>query len=233
LSAQPRAVAAGPRDVYVIDGGSLKALRSGRTLATDVVGLAGGDESAPVFATAERICVLDGPCGDVGFRAVGLGSSPTGSVFAADGKGTIAEYVPQRDRLAYGGTAATGLREPHGTLVSSRGRLYVPVERGVAVVDPLSSKVLRVVSLPVTPSSIWVGRFSGRLFATLYADDRIALVDTTHDAGAQLLSGFSRPVAVWGNQGVAYVYNAGDRSVCRLDALTGARLGSCRTVGHA
>jgi Protein kinase domain len=231
--ARASAVVATPGHVYALDGGSLTALAGGRRLATGVVGLAGGGESPPVFATARRICTIGGPCGDIGFRAVGLGSSPTGSVFAADDKGTVAVYVPQHKRLAYGGTAVTGLPKPHGALVSSRGRLYVPIERGIAVVDPLNGKLLRVVHLPVTPSSIWVGRFSGRLFATLYAQGRVALVDTTRDVGARFLSGFSRPVAVWGNEGTAYVYDAGSRSVCRLDALTGERLGGCRSVAHA
>ena len=67
----------------------------------------------------------------------------------------------------------------------------------------------------------------------LYAQGRVALVDTTRDVGAHLLSGFSRPVAVWGKGGTAYVYDAGSRSVCRLDALTGERLGACRSVAHA
>jgi protein kinase-like protein len=237
-----RAVVGAGDLVYVADDRYLTSFRAGRiwtgTNVPGFVALAGGEDSPLAIATSRRICemgtkgVLE-PCGDIGFRAVALGSSPTGSVFAADGKGTIAEYVSQRGRLAYGGTAATGLDKPHGTLVSSRGRLYVPVERGVAVVDPLNSRVLRVIRLPVTPSAIWVGRFSGRLFATLYADDRVALVDTTRDVGPRFLTGFSRPVAVWGTGGAAYVYNAGDRSVCRLDALTGDRLGSCRTVGHA
>jgi tRNA A-37 threonylcarbamoyl transferase component Bud32 len=237
-----RAVVGAGDLAYVADDRFVTSFRAGRIwTGTDVPGfvaLAGGEDSPLAVATTRRICeirtngVLE-PCGDIGFHAVALGSSPTGSVFAADGKGAIAEYVPQRGRLVYRGTAATGLENPHGTLVSSRGRLYVPVERGVAVVDPLNSRVLRVIGLPVTPSAIWVGRFSGRLFATLYADDRVALVDTTRDAGPRFLAGFSRPVAVWGTGGAAYVYNVGDRSVCRLDALTGDRLGSCRTVAHA
>jgi len=237
----PGLIVASGGSVYAAENRSLALLGNGSVTRLDlpeaVVALAGGEDSPLVLATPRRVCVIgaDGslaPCGDLGFRAVGLGSSPTGLVFAADQDGTIAVYSPQKGRLAYGRTAAVNLAQPHGTLVSSRGRLYVPVDRGVAVVDPLNRKVLRVIHLPVTPSSIWVGRFSGQLFAALYATDQVALVDTTHDVGAKLLSGYSKPVAVWGSGGTAYVYSAGDRSLCRLDALTAQRLG-CRTVPHA
>jgi serine/threonine protein kinase len=239
--AHPAAIVASGGAAFAAESRSLAVLRSGSTTTSDmrdtVVALAGGEDSPVVVATTRRVCLIGengslAPCGDIGFRAAGLGSSPTGLVFAADRDGTIAVYNPQKGRLAYGRTAAVNLSKPHGTLVSSRGRLYVPVERGVAVVDPLDRKLLRVIHLPVTPAAIWVGRFSGRLFAALYATDQLALVDTTHDVAAQLLSGYSRPVAVWGSGGTAYVYSAGDRSLCRLDALTGQRL-VCRAVPHA
>src|SRR5205823_3006504 len=114
-----------------------------------------------------------------------------------------------------------------GILVASRGRLYVPVDRGVAIVDPLGGNLLRVIRLPVSPAAIWVGRFSGRLLAALYAGDRIAVVDTT-SAGARptFPTVVRKPVAIWGSGGVAYVVSVAERKVVRLDALTGDRLGA-------
>ncbi len=239
--AGPRTVVASRGRAYVGDDAGLKQIGPGgvvkETPMPGIVAAAGDEDSPLVVATARRLCEIGagggrGPCGDIGFRAVALGSSPTGAIFAADDHGAVAVYRLRGDRLVYSGTAALNLPRPHGTLVSSRGRLYVPIERGVAVVDPLNRKLLRVIHLPVTPSAIWVGRFSGQLFATLYAQDRLAVVDTLHDAAPRLLPGYSRPVAVWGSEGNAYVYGAGDRMLCRLDALTGARLG-CREVPDA
>jgi hypothetical protein len=200
---------------------------------TGVVAMAGSADSPLVLATSDRICEIGaggalGPCGAIGFRPVGLGSASSGAVFTADGNGTVAAFRPGRAGLVYSDSVVQGLAGPHGTLVSSRGRLYVPVQRGVAVVDPLGRRLLRVVKLPVTPTSIWVARFSGRLFAALYGVNQVAEIDTTRDVAATLLSGFTRPVSVWGSAGVAYVAGA-DGTLCRLDALTGKRL-SCRRV---
>ena len=237
----PLTVVAARGRAYVGDDAGLKQIGPsgvvGNTAMSGIVAAAGDDDSPLVVATARRLCEIGpegrrGPCGDIGFRAVALGSSPTGAIFAADEHGAVAVYSLRGDRLVYSATAALNLPRPHGTLVSSRGRLYVPIERGVAVVDPLNRRLLRVIHLPVTPSAIWVGRFSGQLFAALYAQDRLAIVDTLRDAAPRLLPGYSRPVAVWGSEGDAYVYGAGDRTLCRLDALTGARLG-CREVPDA
>src|SRR5581483_3818573 len=123
--------------------------------------------------------------------------------------------------LSPGDPIAVGT-DPHGTFAASRGRLYVPVERGVAVVSPVSHKAFRVrtIPLPVSPAAIWVSPFSGKLFAALYASDSIAVVDTTLErARPKFYKGFAKPVAVTGTDNYVYVVNAGDRTVCRLDAL--------------
>jgi Protein kinase domain len=185
-----------------------------------------GGEDEPVFVIRDKagsvqLCELGPvhPCFPLGFRPTGLGVSPTGLVFTADRLGYVEVFQASAGRLIDSGPISVGA-DPHGTLVASRGRLYVPIKRGVAVVDPIGRKLLRVIHLPVTPASIWVSPFSGKMFAALYAIDRIARVDTTLSNGTtDLFAGFSKPVAIWGNESYAYELNAGDGTLCRLDAL--------------
>jgi len=203
--------------------------------------VAGGAGTPVVVATARatsgELREL-GPGGGIvarfplGFRPTGLGMSPTGTVFAADGLGYVLPFQLSAGRLIPGDPIKVGA-DPHGTLVASRGRLYVPIRRGVAVVAPIGHLLLRTIRLPVSPAAIWVSPFSGKLFAALYAIDRIAVVDTTlRSATPTLLKGFSKPVAVWGGDEYVYEVNAGDGTVCRLDALFPDQR-RCRPVPHA
>jgi hypothetical protein len=203
--------------------------------ATGDLFIAGG-EGEPVYDVRPkptRLCERDRPtCLRLGFRPTGLGASPTGEVFTADALGYVQVFRASAGRLIDSGAIVVG-PHPHGTLVASRGRLYVPIRRGVAVVDPIGRRLLRVIHLPVTPASIWVSPFSGKLFAALYAIDRIATVDTTLANGrTELFAGFSRPVAVWGGKDYVYEVNAGDETICRLDPLFATRL-RCSTLPNA
>jgi hypothetical protein len=172
------------------------------------------------------------PCLALGFNPTGLGVSPTGLVFASDRRGYLQVFKPSRDGLVPGSPLAV-LEKPHGVFVPSRGRLYVPVERGIAVVDVLGQRLLRTINLPVTPAAIWLSDNSGQLFAALYATNDVAKVDTTKEnAPTNLLKGYTRPVAVWGDSATGSVYVVGGGRVCKLDALTGARV-RCATLPHA
>jgi len=196
-----------------------------------------GGEGVPVFVVREDakstlLCELVGlgrTCLKLGFRPTGLGVSPTGFVFTVDSPGYLQIFRASAGELIPSGEIYVG-PNPHGTLVASRGRLYVPIRRGVAVVGPIGPKFFRVIRLPVSPAAIWVSPFSGKLFAALYAIDRIAVVDTTlESATPTLFKGFSKPVAVWGTKDYVYEANAGDGTVCRLDPLIAVRL-RCRPV---
>ena len=238
--AHPRAVGSSSGRVYVADDAGVETLPARRFLRLPgATAIAGGTDAPVVVSTIRdkggQLCELaiDGAlraCLPLAFRPTGLGVSPTGMVFATDSLGYVQLFKPSAGRLVTAGAVAVGPK-PHGMLVPSRGRVYVPIDRGIAVVDPLGRRLLRVIHLPVSPAAVWVSRFSGRLFAALYAIDRVARVDTTlADAKPAMLPGFGKPVAIWGTGGVAYVLNAADGTVCRLDALTGERLGPCRAA---
>jgi hypothetical protein len=193
-----------------------------------------GGEGVPVFVVREnaksvRLCEVGRTCLKLGFRPTGLGVSPTGLVFTVDRPGYLQIFQASAGELIPSGEMYVG-PNPHGTLVASRGRLYVPIRRGVAVVGPIGPQFFRVIHLPVSPAAIWVSQFSGKLFAALYAIDRIAVVDTTLATARPILfKGFSKPVAVWGTKDYVYEVNAGDRTVCRLDPLLTVKL-RCRPV---
>jgi DNA-binding beta-propeller fold protein YncE len=237
------AVGSSGRLVYAADREDVRVLGTGstRTLPLKDGAFVAGGNGAPVVvaaATAKggRLCELGTkgdllPCLLLGFRPTGLGVSPTGLVFASDANGYLWRFSGQG--LAPAGVFAVGAN-PHGIFVPSRGRLYVPIERGVAVVDVRGRRLERVIHLPVTPAAIWVSDYTGRLFAALYATNQVARVDTTTKiASTKLLDDYVRPVAVWGDAATNSVYVLGDGAVCKLDAFTGTKLRPCTVLPHA
>jgi hypothetical protein len=240
--AGPRSIAFSAGRIYSVDSKVVDVFPTSSLTLDQSLPLQGGafvatGDGAPVVVAAAsekggRLCEL-GPqgflgCLTLGFRPTGLGVSPTGLVFASDAQGYLWRFSGRR--LAPAGVLAVGAN-PHGIFLSSRGRLYVPIERGVAIIDALGKRLERVINLPVTPASIWVSSLSGRLFAALYATDQVARVDTTTgSAPTKLLNGYQRPVALWG--GTRFVYVLGGGTVCKLDALTGARE-RCASLPHA
>jgi protein kinase-like protein len=228
--------------VYAPDRASVTVLGSSTTSLPlkDGAFVAGGNGAPIVVAAATarggRLCEIGPrggflPCQALAFRPTGLGVSPTGLVFASDEHGYLWRF--SGGTLAPAGVIAVG-SDPHGVFVPSRGRLYVPVERGVAVVDVRDKRLERVIHLPVTPAAIWVSDYNGRLFAALYATDQVADVDTTRESAPRtLMKGYEHPVAVWGDAATNKVYVAGGGRVCKLDALTGQQIGRCATLPHA
>jgi hypothetical protein len=243
----PTAIGSSNGNVYLADLSNVKVFRNGsstadRTLALDGVDFIAGGGGAPIVMSArsakgDRLCEVGRgggllPCLPLGFRPTGLGVSPTGLVFASDSSGYLQAFKPSRRGLLPASPLAV-LAKPHGIFVPSRGRLYVPVNRGIAVVDVLGQRLLRIVHLPVTPAAIWVSDNSGQLFAMLYATNEVAEVDTTKEsAPTRLLKGYPHPVAVSGDAATGAVYVVGGGRVCKLDALTGAR-SRCATLPHA
>ena len=153
-------------------------------------------------------------------------SGTFGRIVVANGTaGTIASY--DAEARPVGAAIAVG-KYPHGNTVEFSKRLYVPVDRGVAVVDIATRKVIRTIPLPGTPASIWIAPSTGRLFAPLYAQNKVAVVDTaTPDKPPKLVATGPRPVAVSGSGSSIYVANA-DKTIARLDPRTGKLLRSAR-----
>jgi Protein kinase domain len=219
-------VSLAPRAATRAAGASLLA-KSGGVVALSLGGAKG----------ARRVCVVGsgpslGPCVALPFAPAGLGVAPSGRVFVANaGSGAVATYLSTRDSLVAAGAPIPVGRRPHGRLLVHGGLLYVPVERGVAIVDPDSRRVTRTVKLPVTPSDVWIVPRTHRLFAALPGVDRVALLDTRSPARApRLVAAGREPVAVAGGttSGVPVVVMSADGTATRLDARTGARLGAKR-----
>jgi hypothetical protein len=237
----PRSLSIGRGRVLVADGQTVTELSPTR-LAPLAARAFGGASwvtetgSGPVAAAATgkrgRLCVLAksgaGRCVAMPFAPSGLGASGD-TVYAADAAaGTIVSFSAAHGLARVGVPVRVG-PGPHGTVLAFRGRLYVPVQRGIAVVD-LSRRVRRI-NLPVTPSSLWIVRRSGRLLAALPGVGEVALLDTAHGGVPTLIPVDGTPVAIAGGaaaaggEEVVVVGSRGGR-VTRLNAQTGAVLRS-------
>jgi len=188
-------------------------------------------------ATAGRVClVAPGPqltsCVDLPFAPTGLGVSPSGRIDLADARaGSVRSYRRAGGRLVAAGEPIRVGRGPHGRLASHGGLLYVPVTRGIAVVDPGARTVRRTVALPVTPSDVWISLSTGRLFAPLPGVGRVAVLGTTSaEAAPRLVAAAGKPVAVGGtaSAGSPVVVVGLDGTVTRLDARSGRRIDARR-----
>jgi hypothetical protein len=203
--------------------------------------LAGGAPAPVVVASRSgRVCLARsgklGSCGKVPFAPAGLGVSATGAVYVADSAG--AKVVPLArvgDKLvARTPIALPAAARPHGTLVVFGGRLYVPIARGIAVVDPAQRRVEKTIRLPTTPQSIWIVSYSGRLFSALYASNRVAFRDVAAAGASTLVRAGAGPVSVAasavpsGGRNVVYALNGTAGTITRLDAVTGVPLGTAK-----
>src|SRR5439155_5202069 len=143
--AGPRAVTVSGGRVYVADGEGVTARRAAKLAPVSVLPLRDATAFAVggplvVASRGGRVCELTrGPpvCGRVGFAPTGVGASASGAVvFAAEGaRGGIAILHRRGDRLIAADRPIPVAR-PHGELVFFRGRLYVPGQRAIAIVDP-------------------------------------------------------------------------------------------------
>src|SRR5439155_18438604 len=102
----------------------------------------------------------------VKFVPTGLGVAP-GRFFVADGPAGTVEIISSSTLAASRPVRVAKI--PHGRLVEFLDRLYVPVERGISVVDLSTRRLVRTISLPGTPSDIWIVPTNGLLVATLYS----------------------------------------------------------------
>ena len=186
--------------------------------------------------SSSRVCTVNGRrCTALPFVPSGFGAAP-GKVFVADGKAGTVEILPA---ATLGRTRPIRVGSyPHGRLIAFLQRLYVPIERGVAVVDLTTRRLLRTIPLVATPSDVWIVPTNGFLVATLYADNRVAILDTASSTGKpRLVDVPSRPVAVAGPPASAgprndvYVLGAGNWTVSRLSSRTGKVLRSERLPG--
>ena len=239
--ARPRSAVPARRSLLVADGETLTALDSATLAPRAARSAAGGSLLAAADGTVAmsfidgqargRICVVAPglrlePCAALQFRPTGLGAASSGRIFVADGaRGAVVSFRHSSGALARAAPAIHVGVSPHGRLVVDGGMLYVPVKRGIAVVDLRARRVTTTLPLAVTPSELWISP-AGRLFAALPGLDGVAVFDTAAlDAAPTLVATGRRPVALAGAAAVVDVVGAGGR-VTRLDARTGERRGS-------
>jgi hypothetical protein len=201
--------------------------------------------AAAATATGQgRLCVISAsglrPCAQLGFAPTGLGIGSADEAFVANGAaGTVVRFGVGAGRLTAGAPIAVG-PDPHGTLLAYRGRLYVPLDSGVRVVELSTLEPSESIKLPARPESIWIAPSTGRLFAATPATSQVAMVDVTSpNAPPTMITTGSRPAAVTGavdsqSEGLGdtvYVADAVDGTVARLDPLNGSVLGTASVAG--
>jgi Protein kinase domain len=229
-------------ELYVVDGDTLTVRRPGtlapiRATGLPRGGILSGGASGPLVLAAPaangggRVCVVRadgplGPCARTLFRPSGVGVVGSGGLIAvADSAGGHVVFF----RAAGSGLEAAGPpvavgRRPSGQLRSFRGRLYVAVERGIAMIDVAPPRRVDVIPLPVSPAGFWISR-SGRLIAALPALDQLALLEAARPGARPLFQVVGdKPVAVTGVGETAYVAMHGAKRVAAIAARTGRRI---------
>jgi serine/threonine protein kinase len=193
--------------------------------------------AARVGAQSGRVCEIraiarPGSCVRLPFAPTGVGANTSGRVVAAaDGdRGRVGLFRPVGARLVRAGPPVAVGRHPHGDLRIHGGRLFVPIERGIAVVDIAGRRLATTIRLPVTPAATWISS-RGRLYAALPAMDRLAVIELASPARKPvLLAVVKRPVALTGAGETVFLASKVDRRVVRIDGRTGRRTGSVRVA---
>jgi hypothetical protein len=218
-----------PKGAVSFGPGAYLATAGGTVVAARQTGQAGG-----------RLCVLSDlkldPCLDLAFRPVGLGVTSDGSGVLVANAAEDPALVPfdlEGGRLVEQNWIRLDAK-PTGAPVEFRGSAYIPVEGGVAIADLDAGSVSSVVALPATPAAVTVVAGNGNLFAALPGTDQVALVDTLAlDEDPRLISVGKLPAALTSTADVVYAINTGDKTITRLDALTGDALGTERVPALA
>ena len=113
-------------------------------------------------------------------------------------------------------------RQPQGDPVAIGSTLYVPVRRGIAVIDTDTGKVLSTIALPVSPLSL-VANGKKQLFAALFSTNQVAAL-TLSKPGAtptiKLIGVQKGPVALASSGGSIYVVNGATDSAQKINPAT-------------
>ncbi len=240
----PRSLAVAGGRVAIVDGETLTELSPGTLAPLGAKASPGAAWVAPgpggrIVASRRgrggRLCVVrkasSPTCAVLPFVPSGLGVAGRRVLVMNGPAGTGAVLDVGPTRLSSVGAPVAVGPSPHGAAAVSRGRVYLAITRGVAAVDLRTRSVTRL-RLPVTPSAVWATP-SGVLFATLPAIRKVALVDARRPAAPRMIAVGGTPVALGGGTGASgrgevVVVSLGTRSVTRLSAATGRRLGASR-----
>ena len=244
----PRALATAGASTFVADAKTVSRLRSDTLRPAAVVALGGATALAPLGASrvaavtpegGGRLCTVAATkiaaCASLGFAPSGLGVLGNHLYVSNAATGTLVDFLDRGSSLdETRRIKVRGLRA--GNPVAYGGKVYAPVERGIAVVPFGARRVSDRIALPATPTSLAVAPSSGRLFATLYSAGKLAIVDTAFARrSAAVVPTVKRPIAVTNAVEVdgrpsVYVVSPSTGSVARHDAIDGRRLGEPVTV---
>ena len=234
-ASRPRALAVLGRTLIVADDKTLYRLRSdtlapvGASAFGPAPLVAGGGKSPIVAATGRRVCLVGasgpGPCVRASFVATGVGARPGGTVLAVDGPhGALATFRRAGKKLVASGSEIVVGKKAHGPVVVVGSRAYVPVSRGIAVVDLATRKVTSTIPLQVTPGAPAI--VGGTIVAPLPARGGVALISSGAKAATPrfVATGPLAYAAGAGTGSLAYVANAGDGTITLVDVSKGKAL---------
>jgi Protein kinase domain len=246
--AAPLAPAVRSGQLFVADGEAITARRVQTLAPVKARALRGGvaltaNSGGPLVVGAKvgtrggRVCEIraiarPSNCVRLPFTPSGVGANTTGTlVAAADGdRGRVVLLRPAGARLVRAGPPIAVGPHPQGDQWFFGGQLFVPIERGIAVVDVGSRQLATTIRLPVAPADIWISR-AGRIYAALPALDRLAVVEVASPARPPvLLAAGRRPVAIAGARETLFVASGADKRVIRVDGRTGERTGAARVA---
>jgi outer membrane protein assembly factor BamB len=244
-SAGPRALVGALGAVYVLDSETIFRLvtSSLAPLAAfsfpNPVAIAGGPFTTAAAvrraAGGGELCEVGSslPCAKLSFVPTGVGVAGTRSgadtFYVADGAAAgVVAYVHRGGKLVRSRAYRLGgATQPQGRLVTATNTVYVPVRRGVSVLDLKTGRARRI-TLPATPVSI-ARTAQGRLVAALYARNAVALIDPAKGTFS-LVHPVKRPVSVAIDATGRNVYVAGATgALVAVNAQTGKAVSGSST----
>ncbi len=228
--------------MFVTDNGTIATYKLNDLSPIDAVSfpgayaLAGGGANLPLYALSRgsvdsgRLCAVTpqavSPCAALPFAPSGGGvhriSSGKSVVYVTDrASASVVPYTATKTTVT-AGTPIKLPQQPQGDPVAIGSTLYVPVRRGIAVIDTDTGKVLSTIALPVSPLSL-VANGKKQLFAALFSTNQVAAL-TLSKPGAtptiKLIGVQKGPVALASSGGSIYVVNGATDSAQKINPAT-------------
>lgn len=236
----PRSATAGRAGVYVVDSEGVT-LRDAATLtprwsvATGAQTMLVETPTGPVVAFQEgaangRLCGVTPtgalqPCVVLGFAASGLGVAGSSVVVADPGDQQVVMYAAGRSSLTRTGAIPVGV-QPHGELAGNDAgdRVYVPIERGLAVVDTAAGRLASTIQLETTPSDVAISRRTGAVLVALPGSRRVAIIDPLQSVPVPRLVDIGGPpvtLAADPAGDAVFAVSDGARAIAAIDPVSG------------
>lgn len=244
-AAGPRGVAISSQGLHVVDADAVTLYQLpsmapvAATAFTGGVGLASepGGTIAAIRANGAsgRVCVAGGttlgPCADLSFAPTGVGVSGTSVLVVNGAAGQVLPFTVSADALTPSApiAAAPG---PRGRVVAHEGRLYVAVERGIAVLDPVAGSTVATIATGATPSDLLVSS-AGKIFAAVPGAKSVLVANPAELDGEPLsVSTGTETVALAASaSGPVLALSRSDGVITGLDPSTAEIRGTTSPIG--